>query len=114
MKTQKQSKINNHGDLVLYPTIDIKIPKTAKSSKLHILQDSGVTGNRHEIVSKKAPIYRWTKDGIEYISCKENYIIRHVGGDCEHGEQPVEAGTRKVLHEMEHNPWSNELKVVID
>lgn len=108
------SKINNHGDLVLYPIKTIKPPKTAKASKIHILQDSGVTGNRHEIVSKKEPIYRWEKDGIQYISCKEDYIIRHVGGDCEHGEQQVEAGTRKVLHEMEHDVWNNELRVVID
>jgi hypothetical protein len=107
-------KTNNHGDLILYPIENIKIPKTAKSAKIYILQDSGVTGNRHEIVSKKTPIYRWIKDGIEYISCKEDYIIRHVGGDCEHGEQSVEKGTRKVLHEMEHDPWINELKVVID
>jgi hypothetical protein len=108
-------KTNNHGDLILYPIDNIKIPKTAKGSKKHILQDSGVTGNRHEIVSKKSLIYRWTdKDGIEYISCKEDYKIQHVGGDCEHGEQVVEAGTRKVLHEMEWNPWENELKVVID
>ena len=107
-------KINNHGDLCLIPFKEIKPPKTAKSSKIHILQDSGATGNRHEIVSKKEPIYRWTKDGIEYISCKKYYVIRHVGGDCEHGEQVVEAGTRKVLHEMEHDPWTNELRVVID
>lgn len=107
-------KINNHGDLILYPVNKIRIPKSAKSSKIHVLQNSGVTGNRHEIVSKKEPIYRWTKDGIEYISCSKDYIIRHVGGDCEHGEQVVEAGTRKVLHEMEHDVWNNELRVVID
>ena len=107
-------KINNHGDLVLYPDENIKTPKTATSVKLHILQDSGVTGNRHEVVSKKEPIYRWTKDGQEYISCAKDYIIRHIGGDCEHGEQVVEAGTRKVLHEMEHDVWSNELRIVID
>jgi len=107
-------KINNHGDLVLYPIVKIKVPKTAKKALLHILQDSGATGNRHEIVSKKSPIYRWTKDGIEYIYCEKDYIIRHVGGDCEHGTQPVEAGTRKVIHEMEHDPWLNELKIVID
>lgn len=108
-------KINNHGDIILYPVESIKIPKIAKSKKLHILQDSGVTGNRHEVVSNKSSIFRWTdKEGQEYISCKENYIIRHIGGDGEHGEQPVEAGIRKILHEMEHNPWTNELRVVID
>jgi len=106
---------NNHGDLILKPIDTIKPPKSVKSAKLHILQDSGVTGNRHEVVSKKSPIYRWTdKNGQEYISCKEDYIIRHVGGDCEHGEQPVEAGTRKLLHELEHNPWTDELRVVLD
>ena len=108
-------KINNHGDLIIFPIKGIKIPKTAKGSEKHILQDSGVTGNRHEVISKKSLIYRWIdKDGIEYISCKENYKIQHVGGDCEHGVQDIEAGTSKVLHEMEHNPWTNELKVVID
>ena len=105
---------NNHGDLILKPVSKIRIPKTDKSAKIHVLQDSGATGNRHEVVSKKSPIYRWTKDGIEYLSCKDDYIIRHVGGDCEHGEQKVEAGTRELLHEMEHNPWTNELRVVID
>jgi hypothetical protein len=108
------NKINNHGDLILYPVESAKVPKSAKSSKLHILQDSNATGNRHEVISKKSPIFRWTKDGIEYIFCKEDYIIRHIGGDCEHGEQKVEKGVRKVLHELEHDPWKNELRVVID
>ncbi len=108
------NKINNHGDLILYPIKTIKPPKTATKALLHVLQDSGATGNRHEIVSKKEPIFRWAKDGREYISCAKDYIIRHVGGDCEHGEQTVQAGTREVRHEMEHNPWTNELRVVID
>lgn len=109
------SKINNHGDLILYPNKKVKPPKTAKSAKIHVLQDSGVTGNRHEVVSKNKPIFRWTdKDGIEYIHCDENYTIQHVGGDQEHGVQKVEKGTRKVLHEMEHDVWANELRRVID
>lgn len=107
-------KLNNHGDLILYPTQDVLRPEIAKPALLHVLQDSGATGNRHEVVSEKEPIYRWTAENIEYISCSEPYIIRHVGGDCEHGVQQVEAGTRKVLHEMEHDPWKNELRVVID
>lgn len=108
-------KINNHGDLILSPIKEkITIPKSAKSAKLHILQDSGTTGNRHEVVSKKAPIFRWTKDNVEYISCKEDYIIQHIGGDGEHGTQKVEKGTRKVLHEMEYNPWGKDLRIVVD
>jgi len=107
-------KINNHGDLILYPVDGLTPPETTTKALVHILQDSGATGNRHEVVSEREPICRWTDDGVEYVSCSEPYIIRHVGGDCEHGVQPVEAGTRKVLHEMEHDPWKNELKVVID
>lgn len=105
---------NNHGDLVLYPIASLTPPDSAIKSKLHILQDSGPTGNRHEIVSKKNLIYRWIQDGVEYIHCDIPYIIQHVGGDQEHGFQQVEAGTRKVLHEMEYNPWGKELRVVID
>lgn len=106
-------KINNHGDLILKPVLKIKIPKTAQKDKLHVLQDSGTTGNRHEVVSKDF-IYRWTKGGREFLHCDTDYTLRHVGGDCEHGEQLVEKGTREVLHEMEHDPWKNELRVVID
>jgi len=106
--------INNHGDLVLKPIKKIKPPKTSESSKVHILQQSGTTGNRHEIVSKSKPIFRWIKDGVEHIHCDEDYIIQHIGGDCEHGKQNVEAGTRQVLHEMEHDAWKNELRVFID
>lgn len=106
--------INNHGDIILYPIKTKKPIKTAKKALMHILQDSGVTGNRHEVVSKKQPIYRWEKDNVEYIHCDKNYIIQHVGGDCEHGIQEVEAGTREVRHEMEHNPWTNELRIVLD
>lgn len=108
--------INNHGDLILYPVKSIKPPKDAINGTIHILQDSGATGNRHEIVSEsvKNPIYRWTKDGKEYISCSKDYIIRHVGGDCEHGVQKVQSGIREVRHEMEHDPWKNELRIVID
>lgn len=108
------SKTNCHGDLTLYPIKNIKPPKDAQKAKMHILQDSGVTGNRHEVVSKKELIYRWIKDGIEYIRCDKPYIIRHVGGDEEHGVQEVEAGTRKVLHEQEYDPFKNELRRVLD
>jgi hypothetical protein len=107
-------KLNNHGDLILYPIKEAKPPATAKKSKLHILQDSGATFNRHEIVTKKGFIYRWEKKGVEYIHCDNDYEIRHVGGDCEHGVQKVEAGTREVRREMEHDPWKNELRIVID
>lgn len=107
-------KINNHGDLILYPIKSIKPPKTAKKSKLHILQSSGTTGNRHEVVIKKGFIYRWTKNNVEYLHCDTDYEIRHIGGDCEHGTQPVEAGTREIRHELEHNPWTNELRRVLD
>ena len=114
-KSKTELKINNHGDLILKPVSNIKIPKSAKSAKLHILQDSGPTGNRHEIVSKSFVITRWTtKEGKEYIHCGKDYQIRHVGGDCEHGVQTVQAGTREVLHEVEYNPWLKELRVVID
>lgn len=107
-------KINNHGDLILAPVTKIKPPKTAKSAKLHILQQSTATGNRHEVVSKKEPILFWEKDGKQYISCKKDYIIQHVGGDCEHGEQIVEAGVREVKREVEYDPWKNELRIVVD
>jgi len=110
----ENKKLNNHGDLILKPIKTKTPPKNAKKSKLHILQDSGATGNRHEVVIEKGFIYRWEKDDKEYLHCDKDYKIRHVGGDCEHGVQLVEAGTIEVLHEMEHDPWKNELRVVID
>ena len=107
-------KINNHGDLILYPIKKINPPKTAKKSKVHILQESNATGNRHEVSTKKCFIYRWTKNNIEYLHCENDYEISHVGGDCEHGVQKVEAGTREIRHEMEHDPFLKELRRVID
>ena len=105
--------INNHGDLILYPIKSMKPPKTAEKSKKFVLQDSGVTGNRHEVVSDKF-IYKWEKDGVEYLHSDSDYKIQHTGGDCEHGVQDVEAGTVEVRHEIEYDPWKNELKKVID
>lgn len=106
-------KINNHGDLIIYPVKTLKPPKIAKKSKKHVLQDSGVTGNRHEVISDTL-IYRWTKNEIEYLHCDQDYKIQHVGGDCEHGIQDIEAGTVEVRHEVEYDPWQKELKRVID
>lgn len=106
--------VHNHGDLIIYPNSIKKPIKEATEAKLHILQDSGPTGNRHEVVSKSKPIYRWTKDGIEYISCANDFIIQHVGGDEEHGVQQIEKGTYEIKHEMEHDPWTQELKIVQD
>lgn len=103
--------INNHGDLVLIPA-KIKPPKTAKSAKIHILQASDTTGNRHEVVGDN--VLYWKKGDREFIHCDNDYKIRHIGGDCEHGEQIVEAGTREIKHELEYNPWEKELQVVID
>jgi hypothetical protein len=102
----------NHGDICLAPIKNIKPPKDAVKAKLHVLQDSGVTGNRHEVVGEN--VYRWTKDDKEYIRCDKDYKIQHVGGDCEHGVLPLVAGTYEVRHEMEHDPWRNELRRVID
>lgn len=107
-------KLNNHGDLILKPIKKTTPPKSAKKAKVHILQDSGTTGNRHEVVTEKGFIYYWTKGEQEFIHCDIDYKIRHVGGDCEHGEQLVEAGTREIKHEIEYDPWTNELRVVID
>ena len=107
-------KINNHGDLIIYP-IKKKTPiKSAKKAKLHILQSSSTTGNRHEVITKKGFIYKWEKDEKKYLHCDTDYIIRHIGGDCEHGEQIVSAGTSEIKNEMEHDPWKNELRRVID
>lgn len=105
--------ISNHGDLILIPTRN-KPPKTAKQSLRHVLQQSETTGNRHEVVSKKEPIHLWEKDDRTFLYCKEDYEIHHLGGDEEHGVQKVQKGTRELKHEMEHDPWTNELKVVID
>lgn len=107
-------KISNHGDLILLPVKSQKPPKDAKKALTYILQQSEATGNRHEVVSKKEPIYLWEKDGQTFIHCSKDYEIRHVGGDEEHGVQKVEKGTRELKHELEHNPWKNELRVVID
>ena len=110
----KKQTVSNHGDLILYPVKTINPPKTAKKEKVHILQDSGATGNRHEVFTEKGFIYRWTSKDKEYVHCDIDYKIRHVGGDCEHGVQEVEKGTREIRHEMEHNPWTNELRIVKD
>lgn len=104
--------LNNHGDLILKPVKGIKRPISIKPAKLHILQDSGPTGNRHEVIGDA--VYRWTKDAREFLYSKTDYEIRHVGGDEEHGVQKVEKGTREVLHEVEYDPWKNELKIVVD
>ena len=106
-------KINNHGDIILKPIKTKKPPKTAEKAKKHILQSSDTTGNRHEVISNSF-IYRWTKDGQEFLHSDKGYKIQHIGGDAEHGVQEVEAGTREVLHEMEHDPFQDELRVVID
>lgn len=104
--------IHLHGDITLYPAKSK--PKNSDKKKIHILQDSGVTGNRHEVVSKKL-IERWKdKDGREFISCSKPFILQHVGGDAEHGVQNIEAGIYEVKRELEHDPWKNELRIVID
>ena len=91
--------INNHGDLILIPIKTIKPPKTAKVAKIHILQQSDATSNRHEVFGES--IFHWFKGDKEFVHCDTDYKIRHVGGDCEHGEQIVEAGTREIKHELE-------------
>lgn len=103
--------IHNHGDLIFKPS-SVKAPKSATAAKLHILQDSGATGNRHEVLGEK--ISRWEKDGKEYIFAAKPFKLQHVGGDEEHGVQEMEKGAWEVLHEVEYDPWKNELKIVID
>lgn len=99
-----------HGDLTLIPLIAKS--KKATKAKLHILQQSDVSRNRHEVVGKE--ISRWTNDGKEYISSKSPFVLQHVGGDEEHGKQDVAAGTYEIKREMEHDPYKNELRQIID
>jgi hypothetical protein len=106
--------ISNHGDLILYPVKNHKSLKSATLGKLHVLEASGTTGNRHEVVSKESAISHWTGGEKEYIRCDSPFIIQHVGGDCEHGVQNLEAGTYEVRHEVEYDPWKNELRRVLD
>lgn len=108
------SIVHNHGDIILYPVKKAKPPKTATFAKLHILQQSTPTGNRHEVVDKKYGLYVWSNKGKEFLHCDNSFILQHVGGDCEHGVQNVEAGTWEIRHEMEHDPWKEELRAVID
>lgn len=104
----------NHGDVILHSVKNITPPKSAKKAKLHVLEASATTGNRHQVVTKKRFIYRWKTKGIEYIHCDNGYEIQHVGGDCEHGTLKVPAGTRRLGHELEHDPFKNELRRVLD
>ena len=108
-----KQNIHLHGDLTLYPRTTKAAAKSEKK-KIHILQSSGVTGNRHEVVGKTA-ISRWAdKEGKEFVSCSKPFVLQHVGGDEEHGKQDVQAGTYEIMREFEHDPHKNELRVVID
>lgn len=108
-----KQNVHLHGDITLYPS-KAKSPAKADRKKVHVLQASGVTGNRHEVAHDTASVARWSKDGKEYVSCTKPFVLRHVGGDSEHGEQQVATGTYEVRREMEHDPWNNELRAVID
>ena len=113
MITAKQNT-HCHGDLTLVPSTSKQAIKSDKK-KLHVLQQSDVTRNRHEVMSEKSLISRWkSKDGKEFVSCAMPFVLQHVGGDEEHGKQDVGAGTYEILHEMEHDPYTNELRIVID
>lgn len=103
-------KVHCHGDLTLVPSDER--PKKAAKSELHVLQQSEVTRNRHEVAGKE--ISRWSSEGREYVSSKSPFVLRHVGGDEEHGQQDVTAGCYEMKREMEHDPYKNELRIVID
>jgi hypothetical protein len=114
MSTQSKQMVHCHGDLTLYPSTK-KAATKADKKKLHVLQASGVTGNRHEVVHKSVSIARWKdKEGKEFVSCAKPFVLQHVGGDEEHGKQEVAAGTYEIKHEFEHDPHKNELRVVLD
>jgi hypothetical protein len=104
--------IHNHGDLVFRPIENSTVPSTAITQKLWVLQDSGATGNRHEVVGDA--IAHWFDGEKEYIHSDAQFNLQHVGGDEEHGVQNMEAGTWEILHEVEYDPWKNELRIVID
>lgn len=115
MKTPHQ-QIHLHGDLTLYPSNE-KYDRKADKKKLHVLQSSGTTGNRHEVVCnlRGGQVSRWkNSDGKEFVYCPKPFVLQHVGGDEEHGRQDVAAGTYEIMHEYEHDPHKNELRVVID
>lgn len=115
MPIKNKQNVHLHGDLTLYPvTKKIAGMSKAKKAKIHVLQQSGVTGNRHEIVSDKHQLFRWENGGKEYVHGNRDFVLQHVGGDSEHGVQQISAGTYEVKREFEHDPWKDELRVVLD
>jgi hypothetical protein len=105
-------KVHNHGDIILIPVAGWTTPATSVRADVHVLQSSGVTGNRHEVAGKGTS--SWREGDREFLFCPEVSVLRHVGGDCEHGEQVLEAGAWEVKHEDEHDPFTGELRRVID
>ena len=67
-----------HGDLTIVPAT-AKCAKAIKK-KLHVLQRSEVSQNRHEVIST-ALISRWTKDGKEYVSCAKPFVLGPAGNE---------------------------------
>jgi hypothetical protein len=114
IKTEK--KVHLHGDLTLYPVEKITGMAKAEKKSLHVLQSSGTTGNRHEIVSAngKDKLFRWNADGKEYVHGNKAFVLQHVGGDEEHGKQDIESGTYEVVREKEYDVFKEELKIVVD
>ncbi len=112
--TKKDTRVSVlYGDINLIPRKDVKHNDGTKA-KVHVLQQSSVTGNRHEVRSGTSPIEWFTVGESEYLTSKTPFVIDHLGGDAEHGKVEVEAGTYEVTHQVEFDAIKQAFRSVID
>jgi hypothetical protein len=93
-----------HGDFDFIPT-KYKAPKDAKYGTF-FLGTSSVTGNSH--IMNNA--FEFSKDGKRLIAFTKGGFIDHK----QHGKQDMDAIVYELKNQMEHDPWRNELRVVVD
>jgi len=98
-----------HGDLML-KRIN-KLPKKLKKLNHNVLAHGETTGHRHVLVAERENMIELFEDeqGRMYFKT-DGATVRHE----EHKTITIEPGIYFVEHEQEYDPFSEEIKKVID
>lgn len=104
MKTQTQMKYWQQGDQLLKET---KIPRFAKKMTTLVIQESQVTGHKHEAVGA---VQQLEKDGLRYLRAVEPFKLTHQ----EHNTIELPAGDYAISTVMEYDHLTEEARQVAD
>lgn len=100
-----------HGDLLLREVKKTPGLVSVQKTKSYVLAYGEVTGHKHLLQTKTKSFGVWEdKDGMFYLDMPEAGSLTHE----EHKKLVIAPGFYQIVHEREYDPFTEEMRQVVD